>query len=125
MSYEQKLENKDALHKTMDFREQLKIVKLLTQKYMREKNLSEKEAQMLAWENVRNGYHQLEEDLYEEKVPEVKVHSVSEKKIGYVSDEKAKLLKIYELVKKICKNNKNENYNKLEKYFINLNKKIH
>jgi RAB protein geranylgeranyltransferase component A len=126
MSYEERLENKDAYQKTLDFHKQMAIVKLLQQKYMREKNLSSSEAQSLAWKNVRSGYHHLEEDLDEEKVPESKPQIVSEKKIGLVSEEKAKLLKIYEIVRKICnKNKQNVNYQKLEKYFVNLNKKIH
>ena len=126
MSYEQRLENKDAYTKTMDFRKQMEIVKLLTEKYIREKGLSNTEASKLAWERVRNGSYMLEEDLDEETIPEPQVHSVSKRSIGMVSEEKAKLLKIYDLVKKICnKNKQNVNYQKLEKYFVNLNKKIH
>jgi glycine cleavage system pyridoxal-binding protein P len=55
-----------------------------------------------------------------------KVSKITENKIGFVSEEKAKLLKIYDLVRKIAKkNNNNDNYKKLEKYFVNLNKKVH
>ena len=129
MSFEQRLENKDAYQKTLDFNEQLKIVKLLQQKFIREKNLSSKDAQILAWKRVREGSHVFE-DYDDEKPPEVKVHSVEKRTIGLVSEEKKKLLKIYDLVKKICNKNKSENfrtenYIRLEKYFTNLNKKIH
>jgi hypothetical protein len=124
MSFEQILENRDAQKKSMDFMEQVKIVKQLTEKYAREKNISRLDAQKMAWERVRNGSYMLE-DYEDEKPQETKVHSVSERKIGLVSDEKAKLLKIYDLVRKICKKNNNDNYKKLEKYFVNLNKKVH
>ena len=129
MSFEQRLENKDAYQKTLDFNEQLKIVKLLQQKFIREKNLSSKDAQILAWKRVREGSHVFE-DYDDEKPPEVKVHSVEKRTIGLVSEEKKKLLKIYDLVKKICNKNTSENfrtekYIRLEKYFKNLNKKIH
>ena len=73
---------------------------------------------------LSSGLH-IQVDYEDEKPQETKVHSVSERKIGLVSDEKAKLLKIYDLVRKICKKNNNDNYKKLEKYFVNLNKKVH
>ena len=136
MTYEQRLENKDAFTKTMDFHEQNKIVKLLQQKFIREKNLSSKDAQILAWKRVREGSHVFE-DYDDEKIPEVKVHSVSEKKIGFVSEEKKKALKLYDISKKIYELNKDfENYSlskiysarkmsNFKNYFSNLNKKIH
>ena len=136
MSYEQRLENKDAYTKTMDFHEQNKIVKLLTPKYMREKNLSNSEAHKLAWKRVREGSHVFE-DYDDEKPIEVKVHSVSEKKIGLVSEEKKKALKLYDISKNIYELDKDfENYSlskiysapdfkNLKNYFSNLNKKIH
>lgn len=123
-SFEQRLENKDAYQKTLDFHEQLKIVKLLQQKFMREKNLSSKDAQILAWKRVREGSHVFE-DYDDEKPVEQKVHSVEKRSIGLVSEEKKKFLKIYDLVKNICNKNKSPNYIRLEKYFTNLNKKIH
>jgi hypothetical protein len=120
MSYEQILENKDAYKKSMDFMEQAKIVKKLTEKYAREKNISRIEAQKLAWERVRSGSHIMED--YEDEIPEKNVQT---KKTLY-SEEKNKMNKIYDLVRKICKNNNNnDNYKKLEKYFVNLNKKVH
>ena len=125
MSFEQLLENRDAQKKSMDFMEQVKIVKQLTEKYAREKNISRLDAQKMAWERVRNGSYMLE-DYEDEKPQETKASKITENKIGFVSEEKAKLLKIYDLVRKISKkNNDNNNYKKLEKYFVNLNKKVH
>jgi glutamate synthase domain-containing protein 1 len=134
MSYEQKLENDDAYQKSMNFKDQVKIVKLLQQKYIKEKNLSSKDAQILAWKKVLEGSH-IFEDYEEEKTPEVKV--ISQKKIGLTSDDKKKSLKLYDISKKLYEINKDfENYSlskiysapdfkNLKIYFTNLNKKIH
>jgi hypothetical protein len=120
MSFEQLLENIDVHKKSMDFMEQAKLVKLLTEKYVREKDLSRKDANILAWKNVRSGAH-IFEDLEDEEPNTGIIHQEK----GLQSEEKTKMLKIYDLVKKISNKNKSANYTKLEKYFTNLNKKIH
>jgi hypothetical protein len=123
-AFEQRMENKDAYSKTLDFYKQKEIVDKLVKKFTDE-GMSKKEALDKAWKMVREGSHvfqDLDDIEVEQPIKEIKKGIT----INSHTSEVYKLVnKALLIINTICSKHRTEkNYIKLKKYFENLNKKV-
>jgi hypothetical protein len=123
-AFEQKLENRDAYSKTMDFYQQKEIVDKLVKKLVDE-GMVKKDAITQAWKMVREGSHvfqDLDDIEVEQPIKEIKKGIT----INSHTSEVYKLVnKALLIVNNICSKHRNEKkYINLKKYFEKLNGKV-